>query len=127
MPGWHAKTKQLAASGDLQVIGIAQEQHADRTQLFMQWHNMDWPVMADPFNLFGVSAVPITLLVDEHGVIRKKNPKSDDLATFLAQEFPKPESAPELVNPNIGPDPRRAIPRAVDTLLKTWSANEDDI
>lgn len=48
---------------------------------------MDWPVLADPFNSLGISAVPITLLIDQHGIIRYKNPKSKDLKTFLAADY----------------------------------------
>ena len=88
MPGWHAKTKDLVAAGDLKVVGIVQEQHPDRAALFMQWHQMDWPVLADPFNLLQVKAVPYTFLIDEHGVIRYKNPKQADLEKFLATDYP---------------------------------------
>ena len=87
MPGWHKKTKDLMAAGKLNVAGIVQEQHPDRASLYMQWQQMDWPVLADPFNDLGISAVPITLLVDEYGIIRFKNPKLDDLKTFLNTSY----------------------------------------
>ena len=89
MPGWHKKTEELRASGNLRMVGISEEQHGDRTRLFMQWQQMDWPVLIDPLNLLEVTAVPITLLVDESGVIRYKNPSSDeDLEQFLAADYP---------------------------------------
>ena len=53
----------------------------------MQWKQMDWPVLADPFNELGIKVVPITLLIDRHGIIRYKNPKDKDLATFLESEY----------------------------------------
>lgn len=118
MPGWHAKTKDLAAAGKLQVLGIAQEQHVDRTRLFMQWHQMDWPVMADPFNLLAVSAVPITLFVDEHGIIRAKNPKPTDLDAFLSTTFEPTGDEPETITTDIGSYVRCSIPRCVDAALK---------
>jgi len=83
VPGWHAKTKEHVEAGSLQVLGIVQEQHPDRAALFMQWKQMDWPVLADPFNELGVKVVPITLLIDEKGVIRSRNPKDRDLKKFL--------------------------------------------
>jgi hypothetical protein len=35
---------------------------------------MDWPLMVDPLNLLGVTAVPIVLFIDEYGIIRAVNP-----------------------------------------------------
>lgn len=87
MPGWHEKTKQLVAEKKLAVAGIVQEQHPDRAVLFRQWKMLDWPVFSDPFNDLGVAAVPITLLIDEHGIIRYRNPKEEDLQAFLATEY----------------------------------------
>ena len=88
MPGWHKQTKGLVAEGKLSVAGIVQEQHPDRAALYMQWQEMDWPVLADPFNDLGIAAVPITLLIDQHGIIRYKNPKPKDLQQFLENNYP---------------------------------------
>ena len=44
---------------------------------------MEWPVLADPFNLLKVKAVPITFRVDESGIIRYRDPSDIDLKTFL--------------------------------------------
>jgi hypothetical protein len=55
---------------NLAVVGIVEEQHPDRPLLFMQWKRMGWPLMVDPLNLLGVAYVPITLLLDERGVVR---------------------------------------------------------
>lgn len=90
MPGWHARTENLVKSGKLSVIGIAEEQHPDRTALFMQWQEMPWPVMLDSLNLLAVKGIPHTLLIDEHGVIRFMNPKPADLESFLAATYEKP-------------------------------------
>lgn len=87
MPGWHEKTKQLVADEKLVVAGLVQEQHPDRAALFMQWQKMDWPVLSDPYNDLGISAVPITLLIDRHGIIRYRNPKEKDLQTFLSTNY----------------------------------------
>jgi len=86
VPGWHEVTKQLLAEGKINVVGIVEEQHPDRTRLFMQWKRMDWPVMVDSLDLLGVSGVPITLFLDEHGIIRAIQPKKEDLAKFLAED-----------------------------------------
>jgi hypothetical protein len=92
VPGWHVKTKELEASGKLKVVGITQEQHPDRTVLFMQWQDMKWQVMLDSLNLLGCKGIPFTLLIDEHGIVRYENPKDADLETFLATTYEKPAS-----------------------------------
>jgi len=71
VPVWHEATETLRREGRVRTIGIVQEQHGDRARLFMQWQGMDWPVMVDAQNELGVAVVPITLLIDEHGVIQE--------------------------------------------------------
>lgn len=90
MPGWHAKTKELVEADKLTVLGITQEQHPDRTALFMQWQQMEWPVLLDSLNLLGCKGIPFTLLIDEHGIVRFQNPKSDELETFLQTAYEPP-------------------------------------
>ena len=87
MPGWHDRTKALAAKGDIQVVGLIQEQHPDRCRLFQQWHEMDWPVLVDSLNRLGVSRVPYTFLIDQHGIIRFTKPGPADLETFLSTDY----------------------------------------
>jgi hypothetical protein len=41
------------------MVGIIQEQHPDRAGLFMQWKQMDWPILVDSLNLLGVAVVPV--------------------------------------------------------------------
>lgn len=76
------------------MVGIIQEQHPERCQLFMQWKQMGWPILVDSLNLLEVTAVPITLAVDEYGIIRQaKLPlkAAEELKeTFLDQEFEAP-------------------------------------
>jgi len=95
VPVWHDATKDLQAAGKLQMVGVIQEQHPDRARLFMQWKNMEWPILVDSYNLLGVPVVPITLAIDEHGVIRQINPPRGDVEllerTFLSQDFDPPD------------------------------------
>ena len=44
----------------------------------------------DSLNRLDVSAVPIVLFVDQHGVIRKRNPKPKDIDEFLKTDFESP-------------------------------------
>jgi hypothetical protein len=91
VPGWHEAIKKLQGEGKIQMAGIIEEQHPDRARLFMQWKQMQWPVLVDSLNLLGVSAVPITLAIDEYGVIRLVNPKREEIEQqFVNRTFEKP-------------------------------------
>ena len=100
MPVWHEVTKQWVKDGKIVLIGVTQEQHPERCQLFAQWKRFDWPILHDPINVLGSNAVPIILALDEHGIVRstRPNPKSFDI-DFLNKSFAddavanKPESA----------------------------------
>ena len=52
---------------------------------------MGWPIMIDSLNLLGVAAVPITLLIDEQGIIRATQPSDEDLQDFLGASYPANE------------------------------------
>ena len=99
MPGWHEKTKGLQEAGTLQLVGIIEEQHPDRTRLFMQWKQMGWPLLIDSLNLLDVSAVPLTYLVDEEGVVRFERPSDEDLETFLAADYTSSDHHAKLLDP----------------------------
>ena len=91
MPVWHETTRALRESGELLVVGITQEQHPDRCRLYAQWQGLDWPILWDPFNLTGSSAVPVVLAVDEHGIVRADRFRPDELgAVLLEPAFPAP-------------------------------------
>lgn len=134
MPGWHASTQDDVDAGKLQVLGIIQEQHPDRCQLFMQWHEMTWPIWVDSLNLLEVTAVPITLLIDEVGVIQSVNPSRERYERFLQQPSageraiarPEPLEAPEPIRPKSDSrDPDAWAGYATDLML--WGApNELD-
>lgn len=55
---------------DLLTVVIAQEQHPERSRLFLDWQGIDALLLADPLDLHEVPYVPITLLVDEQGWAR---------------------------------------------------------
>ena len=73
------------------MVGILQEQHPGRARLFMQWKQMDWPLLVDPLNLLGVSVVPVTVLLDEYGIVRAINPKQDEFQQFMEEVYPEPK------------------------------------
>jgi tetratricopeptide (TPR) repeat protein len=121
VPGWHESTKKWQQEGKLQMAGIIEEQHPDRARLFLQWKEMSWPVLVDSLNRLGVSAVPITLAIDEYGVIRMVNPEPGEIEEkFLNKTFEKPARVPAAVNlaPNLDTLKKATQQDSVDT----WSA-----
>lgn len=114
MPVWHERTLEDQKTGKLQLLGIIQEQHPDRCRLFMQWKGMDWPILVDSLNRLGVEAVPITLLIDEFGVIRSINPRPADVEIFLEGRFERAPGGVDAVEPLNLARLKAAAGRAVD-------------
>ncbi|MEE8525977.1 MAG: hypothetical protein V3T72_18730 [Thermoanaerobaculia bacterium] len=98
MPGWHGATLQLETEGKIRTVGIIQEQHPDRARLFMQWKGMDWPIFVDALDLLEVAVVPITVFVDEHGIVRQVSPRPADLAGFVARDFAPAAASEDTAN-----------------------------
>ncbi len=135
MPVWHEATREWVKQGRLVVLGVTQEQHADRCRLFAQWKRFDWPILHDPINLLEAPAVPIVVAIDEHGIVRAVRPRPETFeAEFLDKTFADdaPPGAPRSAGP---PDPaslRRkaeANPdagawRAVGDALTIWGGAE---
>lgn len=94
MPVWHQTTQAWVRQGKLVVLGIAQEQHAQRCRLFAQWHQLDWPILHDPINVRRVKGVPVLVAIDEHGVVRSLRPDPEKFQTdFLDKTFPPDATA----------------------------------
>lgn len=105
MPVWHDTTKQWVKEGKLVVLGVTEEQHAERCRLFAQWKQFGWPILHDPINVLGLTAVPIIVAIDEHGIVRsiRPNPKTFE-AEFLNQTFADDaRNAPEPPTPSYPP------------------------
>lgn len=101
MPVWHDVTKQWVQDGKIVVVGVTQEQHPDRCRLFAQWKQFDWPILHDPINVLGPTAVPIVVALDEHGIVRSARPDPKTLQSeFLNQTFADDaKNAPETPTP----------------------------
>jgi len=75
----------------LVVLGVAQEQHAERCALFAQWHRIDWPILHDPINLMQTRGVPIVVGIDEHGVTRALRLRPENLEErFVGKSYAEP-------------------------------------
>ncbi len=128
MPVWHEATKQWVEDGQLVLLGLIQEQHADRCQLFAQWKGFDWPILHDPINVMESEAVPLFVAIDEHGIVRGTGPTVQDFESeFLNKEFD--DDAPEPITPAPGVpnlDDLRKAATSENTLL-AWRALGDGL
>lgn len=103
------------------MAGIVQEQHPDRARLFMQWKRMDWPILVDSLNLLGVQVVPLTVAIDEHGIVRATGIKLADAARFAEEFVNTSYPAPAvLVVPPPPPDLHATSPRASADDVFLW-------
>jgi len=111
------------------MVGILEEQHPDRARLFMQWKRMGWPLLVDSYNLLGVPYVPITLAIDEYGVIRAIHPAMQKPAeieqSFLAQRYEQPAGY-RGTGPR-APDLSRLRPPAASAPSTAWRDYGDSL
>ena len=92
----------VGEAGALVLLGVTQEQHADRCRLFAQWKRFDWPILHDPINVLEAPAVPIVVAIDEHGIVRAIRPRPETFAAeFLDKTFADdaPPGAPRSTGP----------------------------
>lgn len=101
------------------VVGRIQEQHPQRCRLFMQWQQMDWPVVIDPLNLLELKGIPIVTAIDEHGVAHEVTPE-DFEEEFMGRDFAPPAAAVPVVAP-VRPD-IAALKPAADADAAVWGA-----
>jgi hypothetical protein len=135
VPVWHEATREAVAQGRLVVLGVTQEQHADRCRLFAQWKQFNWPVLHDPINLLEAPAVPIVVAIDEHGIVRAVRPRPETFkAEFLDKVFADDAQAeaarsagppdPVLLRRKAEAKPDPAAWRAVGDALTIWGGAE---
>ena len=86
MPVWHEKTKPLRDGGELEVVGIVQEQHAERAKLYAQWKGFDWPILQDQMTSLGLAVVPVFVLLDENGVVLENRLRPNQFEKLLSKQ-----------------------------------------
>jgi tetratricopeptide (TPR) repeat protein len=108
------------------MVGIVVEQHPDRALLFMQWKRMGWPLMVDAQNLLQVPYVPITLSIDEHGIVQKIHPPlggTSGIESFVEQDFEPPaEPVPAPPKPDLAKLAAAASRGSTDALRRHGEA-----
>lgn len=74
---WDDATREARAAHELQLFGVALDQHPERAELFALDHDLDWPVLWDPFDLLEIDDVPRAWLLDGEGRVRAVDPAPD--------------------------------------------------
>jgi tetratricopeptide (TPR) repeat protein len=104
VPVWHKATRPWVEQGRLVVLGVIQEQHAERCRLFAQWQQFDWPILHDPVNALELAAVPVVIALDEHGIVRSTRPRPETFeADFLDMQYDNDaaeETSPAVLSPS---------------------------
>lgn len=90
MPVWQRATQEYVDDGSLVVLGVIQEQHAERCRLYAQWKNLNFPIAQDQLTANGLAVVPVVIFIDEHGIVRNNRPRVKQLEDFVKETFPAP-------------------------------------
>ena len=70
------------------MIGVVQEQHADRARLYKQWRRIEWPIFVDALNILEHSVVPIPVGINANGVVIYPRLRGQrDLDVLLQKDF----------------------------------------
>lgn len=93
---WNQATASLVADEKVIVLGVVQEQHAERAQLYKQWKQYKFPIVQDSFTELGLAVVPIPILIDENGFVIATRIRPSGIANLVATETEKRETAPGL-------------------------------
>ena len=102
------------------MLGVIQEQHAERARLYAQWKQFTWPIVHDPITRLNLAAVPIAVLIDQHGVVRHMNAHPDSLAEFMSTNY-------EASKQSATPDTENDSTDIADSHLRQLVARADDI
>ncbi len=101
---WNEKTRPLVAAGKLVVLGVVQEQHAERAKLYQQWKQFDFPIAQDAVTSLGLAVVPVPVLIDEHGYLMSTRPRINEIAKLVTRPTKSPEKpAPKLNRDHMSP------------------------
>jgi tetratricopeptide (TPR) repeat protein len=94
---WDEKSKPLVAEGKLVVVGVVQEQHAERARLYKQWKKYEFPIAQDSTTSLGLKVVPVPILIDEFGFVMSSRPRISQLSDLVNQKTaPRKSQAPRL-------------------------------
>lgn len=79
-------------SKGLEIVGVSLDQDKDSWKNFIQAQKMTWPQISDlegwqskAAKLYGVKSIPLTLLIDQNGVIVAKNLRGEELSQKIEE------------------------------------------
>lgn len=102
---WQKAVQPYVDSGDFVAIGVVQEQHPDRTRLYRQWRELDWPLFVDSMNVLEhITVVPVPMAIDEAGIVvrtRFNPPQLDDFLATPKNTIAIPASYNRVPDPNL--------------------------
>ncbi len=75
------------------ILGVVQEQHAERAQLYRQWKQFEFPMLQDATDSLNLSSVPVPVLIDEYGIVRGIRPNLRSLKAFVEMDHERPDEA----------------------------------
>lgn len=90
----------------------------------MQWQNMDWPLLWDPFNLLEFPVVPVTYLLDMAGKVLVVQPlldRVDDILGRIVDEPAAPGGGRDAGQVPLSSRPGVTEEPVADTDPQTWS------
>lgn len=111
---WHDLTRKARESGKLILLGVIQEQHAERCRLYAQWKQYDWTMVQDATNRLDNSAVPIFVALDEAGTVVDTGLRPNELQAFLDRPAVK-----YLANAQVNPE------KQINALAKQTASSTD--
>ncbi|MFT5304424.1 MAG: hypothetical protein ACI814_005252, partial [Mariniblastus sp.] len=96
---WNEKTKPLVETGKLVVIGVVQEQHAERAQLYKQWKQYKFPIAQDSVTGLGLAVVPVPILLDEFGYVLNARPRISQIELLVNTKVERPTIPAPTLDP----------------------------
>ena len=88
---WQKAVKPYVDAGEMVAIGVVQEQHPDRTRLYRQWRELDWPIFVDSMNtLEHIMVVPVPVAINQTGIVAHNRFEPDQLEGFVRTELEMP-------------------------------------
>lgn len=109
-------------SESLAVIGVVQEQHAERTRLYKQWKQYEFPIVQDPLTKTGMAVVPLFVAIDEYGIVQSTRFRPGDLKEFVEKKF----DAPEVEAPKLDPNINYGVQAKTEGSVVNWALWGDD-
>ena len=68
------------------AIGVTLEQHPDRSRLYQQWRQLQWPIFVDSLGITDLAVVPVPVFLDANGVVRARLRRPRDLEKWMRKE-----------------------------------------